>query len=1285
MELATNMNNIMKKATFDEIYKILNGDDNLKDILECFSNMFSFALLFFPGFMCEKIASITHINDEIDLLTAYSAIKDCIKSVKDVLKKNKALDYYTQYNNIQIANFMLVFAAYFDAMTILLPDESAQIQLSDSEKFTITKNAIEKYLKLLNDNKNKENSEVGFFDFSITLPSPVIPFKDSLLSLKSFYIELNGEFKKFYEGLLICEKEIEHNKDRIFAIINSLPDKAILNFKSEYFALKSNFPLYSEWAQTQEHNKLYEKIDVGFNKISNLIESLNYVCANETVKEVFNFYDIKYANNIRKKILAGDNKDIYGIKFPLKEEIFIPQSFKYLVYKKGEKLEHKSTWDKLDKKEYIDEFIRTILRDPIYGKLPIVILGNPGAGKSMLCDMLAAKVLCQEYHVIIIRLRDINISSDMPIGQQVSKQILLDNDIHCEWNQIRKTIKRKGDKPLLLIFDGFDELLQVTGKTYCNFLKKISDFQVAHEEDHGFLVKCIITSRINMIDVAEIDGDSIIINLQDFEYKRINTWISIWNNKNDKYFKNNDLNPLEINNTDNYYELAKQPLLLTMLALFDTNNNALKKSKNLNETQLYYSLIRDFVIREQEKDNKFSKYIEEKRNEIIDNEINKLNIAAMGMYNRNSLYISSKELNKDFKFYNLIDTQETFAYDTFLTESEKTFLKFLFIYATEVKTQIHGIKRNQIGYQFLHNTFGEFLTANFLVDNIYNILNNICVCKNNNIKIPYDNLNLKWYTCMSYVPLFTRINIIKMINQWGPHYFTCHELDIEDAKDSFRYLINKELNDIISGEKIIKLKQVIIERTNPFELNDLFVHLAIYSANLVILSCTLFGSEYVLKDFNQRWNKMINIWRCAFDEDGLYRFSNVCRIHKDDSINSITVKYRLTSDDEITDEKINSLDRISKIYEINTSLGDELNTCITGALLGRNYLEYKIMSNNLKIKSIYSSIMLLRTVLLKRKQKIDFIQSYLIDYEEYIFEENREEFFYLYYLLLNNILSDKKIYRSLSGEFINGRIIKAISLILNKFFYLFKSPNIIFKLIYKLFDYFEKDYKIDSSLLNFINMDTFFMKNSIIINIAKIKVFNIFYQNIDDCLISDNLIMELSSYINRIIDDFCTLPPNCLIEIIKLYKTNYALDPMITINMAQKMICSLLNNCKVNTYKEIFDFIINIISFIYQKTDYTVYNLKNILQNCKNYNDWIVGLLSIEFTEYSNETLYNFCLLVDLDFINLFENKKIINNLINLLKIKKEDIPIKLCSLIRKLGKKFGSPEIIQLTDDLLK
>lgn len=87
--------------------------------------------------------------------------------------------------------------------------------------------------------------------------------------------------------------------------------------------------------------------------------------------------------------------------------------------------------------------------------------------------MLAAQILSAEYHVIIIKLRD-TIAEDT-IMKQIDAQIERDFGDNCIWNDIRSASL---DKPILLIFDGYDELLQASGKTYSDYLNKIAEFQL---------------------------------------------------------------------------------------------------------------------------------------------------------------------------------------------------------------------------------------------------------------------------------------------------------------------------------------------------------------------------------------------------------------------------------------------------------------------------------------------------------------------------------------------------------------------------------------------------------------------------------------------------------------------------------------------------------------------------------------------------------------------------------------------------------------------------------------
>ena len=59
------------------------------------------------------------------------------------------------------------------------------------------------------------------------------------------------------------------------------------------------------------------------------------------------------------------------------------------------------------------------------------------------------------------------------------------------------------------------------------------------------------------------------------------------------------MKPLPTDIALNYEELAEQPLLLLLLALYDADINALQhRSASLGRTELYERLLKDFVRRE---------------------------------------------------------------------------------------------------------------------------------------------------------------------------------------------------------------------------------------------------------------------------------------------------------------------------------------------------------------------------------------------------------------------------------------------------------------------------------------------------------------------------------------------------------------------------------------------------------------------------------------------------------------------------------------------------------------
>jgi len=99
--------------------------------------------------------------------------------------------------------------------------------------------------------------------------------------------------------------------------------------------------------------------------------------------------------------------------------------------------------------------------------------------------------------------------------------------------------------------------------------------------------------------------------------------------------------------------LAEQPLLLLMLALYDSQKNQLRGSKELDRTKLYDSLLRRFVIRERGKEKNFYDAKGKERDKALSVEMQRLGVAALGMYNRRKVHILSPELDDDLSFFKL--------------------------------------------------------------------------------------------------------------------------------------------------------------------------------------------------------------------------------------------------------------------------------------------------------------------------------------------------------------------------------------------------------------------------------------------------------------------------------------------------------------------------------------------------------------------------------------------------------------------------------------------------------
>lgn len=276
------------------------------------------------------------------------------------------------------------------------------------------------------------------------------------------------------------------------------------------------------------------------------------------------------------------------------------------------------------------------------------------------------------------------------------------------------------NSPPLVILDGYDELLQASGRVFSKYLKGVQIFQ-NNETVQRRPLRVIVTSRITLIDKADIPQGATIIRLIEFDKRQRDRWVSIWNQENVNYFKEAKIDEFALpeENDDEsakILSLAEQPLLLLMLALYDSESNQLRKSKSLDRTILYDSLLRRFVEREKAKDQKFEDLAASSKTKELDLEMQRLAVAALGMYNRRKLHILSPELNDDIKFFSL-GRPVSVSDERSMTQADLLLGSFFFVHKSKAQVKAGAPEHHEetAAFEFLHNTFGEFLTAEFII------------------------------------------------------------------------------------------------------------------------------------------------------------------------------------------------------------------------------------------------------------------------------------------------------------------------------------------------------------------------------------------------------------------------------------------------------------------------------------------------------------------------------------------------------------------------------------------
>ncbi|MFJ6672213.1 NACHT domain-containing protein [Actinosynnema sp. NPDC091369] len=643
---------------------------------------------------------------------------------------------------------------------------------------------------------------------------------------------------------------------------SELAERSREHYVHHYLGLASAIPEFQVWTFIGEHSATRAAVEAGDARLAEALaaqtESLErfarlLALSTPATPRPDRSYRAKLeraAQAALAKPLLRTDPDTHPVnaRFPSVERGFVAPRYRVAVHDENALPSSEQWWSSHGVEEDIDAFLAAHLSGPAATVRPLLVLGHPGAGKSLLVEVLAARLPASGYAVVNVQLRKVD--ADDTVTAQIETAL---TDVLAEKVDWGRLADECGDSIRVVLLDGFDELVQASGVTQSNYIKQVRDFQ-EREAALGRPVAVVITSRTLVVDRARIPHGVPIVKLEEFDDPRIGKWLDSWNHAN---AATPGFRPLALDDLLRHGDLARQPLILLMLAIYaaDAENNRLD-DENLSRAELYERLIDSFVVRQardksrvQPSEAQIAKRVKQGRWQ--------LGVAALAMFNRGRQYVEDGELERDLApFTPSPEVVQRTTFDDPLTLADRTVGDFFFIHSAQLNER--GGKPRRRTYEFLHATFGEYLIAEVTLT----LLAVIVADRQRREARPFDDFGL-----LDDALLYALIS---------HQVFTKRPPILDFASGSFRALDRATRTGVLDvlDELIRSVHQRVEQDLHPaYDPSGatLVSRVAAYSANLVCLRVVLDDLPVPLAGlFPERggWRSAVHLWHSGLDAEG---------------------------------------------------------------------------------------------------------------------------------------------------------------------------------------------------------------------------------------------------------------------------------------------------------------------------------------------------------------------------------------------------------------------------------
>jgi hypothetical protein len=623
--------------------------------------------------------------------------KEIVKLGDEILsrlgERLRGLDRMSRTERLRAAHTVIVLTAYFDTLGDILDGlpPASRVRPATGEQLSLA---------------GSESSDAGWRGIAAALSSmePVVPvpvrsYEAMLGGLEEFYGRLSGNVADFIAGFpgwdQLGEEQRASFADNLY---RSVPGAAIGRYEELFRRLVAEFPEFSIWSNMSDHQATRAELRNGLAGLQAVLESMACGRLPDQRRDAL----ARTHRSALLKPIAPAGEMPAELRIPALGEGYIDHRIRVAEVGPSSEPGRESWWSQVPVREDAYRFFAGYLVSPVAQEAPLVVLGQPGSGKSVLTRILAARLPVTDFLPVRVELRQVAAEADLQ--EQIEFAVWKATGEKLSWPRLVES----GDGALpVVMLDGFDELLQATGVSQTDFLVRVMAFQ-EREADQGRPLAVIVTSRTAVTDRARIPYGTVAVRLEPFDDGQVAAWLAVWEHANAELLGKRGLRPLPADKALVHRELAEQPLLLLMLALYDADTNALQgRSAELGSTELYRQLLREFARREIRKH--AGAMADPDLEHEVDAELLRLSVVAFAMFNRRSQWVSEDDLDIDLSV--LLPAPQAAhkptGFRAQLSAAQLAVGRFFFVHESQATQDDRRLQT----YEFLHATFGEFLVA----------------------------------------------------------------------------------------------------------------------------------------------------------------------------------------------------------------------------------------------------------------------------------------------------------------------------------------------------------------------------------------------------------------------------------------------------------------------------------------------------------------------------------------------------------------------------------------------